>query len=315
MNRTVAILASVASIFFVTGIQAATLDILWLTGNVNYNDAIDELGAGGSADAITYDPNGDGSNSWNIDFWSSGTPNFDDYDALVIGSTCRPNCGGSSGFFGLGVRPDLVLDNEAGIAAARGSRTFVSGQDADWHFINDSPGDSANARAFLINAVNWAGTGTGLGIVALADGYFTAPNGWLTDTNSFLRDEIGNAREASDTESVIIPAASAAFPINEGLTTAALSNWSTSSHTRFLKSDLPSGWVSINDFGNEGNPYAVTIVTASEADGGTTPSDNGNGEKIPEPSSTLSFLALGTIGAASTFKRKLKSSKSAENVS
>ncbi|TRU80252.1 MAG: PEP-CTERM sorting domain-containing protein [Microcystis novacekii Mn_MB_F_20050700_S1] len=33
---------------------------------------------------------------------------------------------------------------------------------------------------------------------------------------------------------------------------------------------------------------------------------------IPEPSSTLGFLALGTLGAASTLKRKLKSSKSSE---
>ncbi|TRT54223.1 MAG: PEP-CTERM sorting domain-containing protein [Microcystis aeruginosa Ma_QC_C_20070703_M131] len=35
-------------------------------------------------------------------------------------------------------------------------------------------------------------------------------------------------------------------------------------------------------------------------------------ELIPEPSSILSLLALGTLGAASTFKRKLKPSKSSE---
>ncbi|MCZ8227352.1 MAG: PEP-CTERM sorting domain-containing protein [Microcystis sp. LE19-84.1B] len=33
-------------------------------------------------------------------------------------------------------------------------------------------------------------------------------------------------------------------------------------------------------------------------------------ERVPEPTSTLSLLALGTLGAASTLKRKLKSSKS-----
>ena len=33
---------------------------------------------------------------------------------------------------------------------------------------------------------------------------------------------------------------------------------------------------------------------------------------VPEPTSTLSLLALGTLGAASTLKRKLKSSKSSE---
>ncbi|NES64046.1 MAG: PEP-CTERM sorting domain-containing protein [Okeania sp. SIO2D1] len=31
---------------------------------------------------------------------------------------------------------------------------------------------------------------------------------------------------------------------------------------------------------------------------------------VPEPTSTLAFLTLGTLGAASTLKRKLKSSKS-----
>ncbi|WP_293065424.1 PEP-CTERM sorting domain-containing protein [Okeania sp. SIO2B3] len=37
-----------------------------------------------------------------------------------------------------------------------------------------------------------------------------------------------------------------------------------------------------------------------------------DGKKIPEPTSVLSLLAIGTLGAASTLKRKLKSSKSAE---
>ncbi|MFN5972257.1 MAG: PEP-CTERM sorting domain-containing protein [Microcystis sp.] len=35
-------------------------------------------------------------------------------------------------------------------------------------------------------------------------------------------------------------------------------------------------------------------------------------ESVPEPSSTISLLALGTLGAASTFKRKLKPSQSTE---
>jgi|LakMenE18May11ns_1017448.scaffolds.fasta_scaffold9471377_1 hypothetical protein len=35
-------------------------------------------------------------------------------------------------------------------------------------------------------------------------------------------------------------------------------------------------------------------------------------ERVPEPTSTLSLLAFGTLGAASTLKRKLKSSKSSE---
>lgn len=49
---------------------------------------------------------------------------------------------------------------------------------------------------------------------------------------------------------------------------------------------------------NYGHPSQLTITTIA------TP--------IPEPSSVLGFLALGTLGAASALKRKLKSSKSAE---
>ncbi|MFN9674076.1 MAG: PEP-CTERM sorting domain-containing protein [Microcystis sp.] len=39
---------------------------------------------------------------------------------------------------------------------------------------------------------------------------------------------------------------------------------------------------------------------------------NGAVQTVPEPTSTLSLLVLGTLGAASTLKRKLKSSKSTE---
>lgn len=41
-----------------------------------------------------------------------------------------------------------------------------------------------------------------------------------------------------------------------------------------------------------------------------TPSDDIPSSKVSEPTSTISLLALGTLGAASTLKRKLKSSKS-----
>jgi hypothetical protein len=39
---------------------------------------------------------------------------------------------------------------------------------------------------------------------------------------------------------------------------------------------------------------------------------NPNNVSVPEPTSTLGLLALGTLGAASTLKRKLKSSQSTE---
>ena len=45
---------------------------------------------------------------------------------------------------------------------------------------------------------------------------------------------------------------------------------------------------------------------------GCVPVENLDIKLVPEPTSTLSLLALGTLGAASTLKRKLKPSKSRE---
>jgi hypothetical protein len=70
--------------------------------------------------------------------------------------------------------------------------------------------------------------------------------------------------------------------------------------------------------------YAVDLTTGasvlSNALTGVTSSISGfsvAGEPsilkpVPEPTSTLSLLALGTLGAASTIKHKLKPSKSTE---
>ena len=54
---------------------------------------------------------------------------------------------------------------------------------------------------------------------------------------------------------------------------------------------------------------AIGLSLKSKADASEEDDDN---MEIPEPTSTLSILALGTIGAASTLKRKLKPSKSTE---
>lgn len=282
--------------------HAGIINVLWLTGNDSYNDSIAQLGTGGSDDASTYDPLGDGSNSWNIDFWDTGLPDFSNYNALVIGSTCYGNatdsCSGSNGFFGLDIFADLILEYNSEIAAARGDRTFVSGQDADWHYTRQN---NQGARDFLINAVNWAASGTGLGIVALADGHVTGNNsGWINADESFLKDELGGARQIQDSETVVIPTDSESFPINEGLTSARLSNWGTSSHTYFTKSELDTNeWKSINDFAVLDGDNSVTLVTASEAGGGTT-----GPKPIPEPSVFI-LLSIAMCG----FARKRLNSK------
>jgi len=94
----------------------------------------------------------------------------------------------------------------------------------------------------------------------------------------------------------VIPATTVDFPVNEGLTTAGLSNWITSSHIGFNK-DIP-GYLSINDAG--GRPgFSVTIVTASEAGGGTS------GTSVPEPSTLLGLGAL-ALASGTLLRRRRK---------
>lgn len=162
-----------------------------------------------------------------------------------------------------------ILNNKDAISAARGDRTFLSGQDADWHYISKPGAVDNGPRGFLVNAVNWAASGTRMGVVALTDAWYldNHPDSqynrrWWLDENSFLKDELEGYVSYFREINVVIPTATSDFPINEGLTTAGLSNWGIYSHAVFDK-DIP-GYISINDAGTRPG-YAVTIVTGSEA--------------------------------------------------
>ena len=255
--------------------NAASLKVLW-HGYSSHNTNILEL-----ADrASTFDPEGDGSLDWNLTIWNSQedpTPDFSDYDVLAIGTN-----GGNN------INP--ILNNKEAISTARGSRTFLSGQDADQHYVG-SPGPRPDGPlGFLVNAVNWAGSGEGMGIVSLVGTQW-----WLKD-RSFLKDELQGYVSYFDEENVVIPIESSDFPVNEGLTTAGLSNWRKSAHAGFNK-NIP-GYLSINDADSRPG-YSVTIVTAEEADGDTT-----GPQPVPEPSSILGLFALGGLGVRSLLKRK-----------
>ncbi|MCA1990828.1 MAG: alpha/beta hydrolase [Coleofasciculus sp. S288] len=271
--------------------KANVIDVLWYGHNLSYNAAISQL----AANASTYDPWGDGSKEWNLTMWnpSESTPNFSDYDVFVIGT------GGTE--FGFDFNASGILNNKNAIEAARGDRTFLSGQDADAHYIY-APGPQPNGPfGFLVNAVNWAASGQGMGIVSLADGWFPSNNPtdshWWLNENSFLKDELEGYVSTFVEEKVIVPTETSDFPVNEGLTTEGLSNWKHSAHRSFNKTI--SGYISINDSGSLPG-YAVTIVTASEADGGT-----GGSRAVPEPTfSALGLLGFGAFGIA-RLKRKL----------
>lgn len=259
---------------------AGLIDVLWVGGNAAYNNNIQEL----ATEASSYDPLGDGNNDWNLTLWDAVTnpnPDFTRYDVLVIGSY-------QTGQFNLGANPRGVLNNKSAIEAARGNRTLLTGQDADWHDLNNLRNRDNGPKGFMINSVNWAASGEGLGIVSMPDSYLRP--GWWFDPDSFLRDELlGNVRYFND-NSVFLGAGQENFPINEGLTSRGISNWSTSSHLGF--SAGLEGYVGINFSGRNSTGLPITVVTAGQEDGGTIPDTPV--VSVSEPS-TLLLLGLGLL--------------------
>jgi hypothetical protein len=245
---------------------AATIDVLWTAGSPLYNANVAEIAvaAGG------HDPAGDGATAWRLTFWDSGRdplPDLAGHDVLVVGSTYDVDgsygvgAGGSDGFFGNGVSAAGVVANGAAIAAARGSRTVVTGLDPDWHDYNNVVARADGPRGYLINAVNWAGAGDGLGIVALVDRYYLGPGadgGWWTAEGSFLAVELADSVFARQSNSVFIDPEAAGSPLNEGLTTAGLSEWNTSAHAGLAPVD---GYVATNWSGPDRTGLAVTLAT------------------------------------------------------
>lgn len=295
------VVAGIATVLLTPMVNAATIDVLWTSGSAAYNDNIVEL----AGEASTFDPDGDGALDWNLDFWDASggaAPIFSNYDVLVVGSTCNftgtGNCSGS-GFYGNGVFVDDIITESSNIEAARGSRTFISGQDADWHDLNNRQDQDDGPKGFMINAVNWAASGTGLGIVSMTDRIGGFNNGWWTATGSFLADEVAAFSYGSNT--VDIGAGQENFPINEGLTSAGLSNWGTSSHACF---DELSGYTRINfapRVASDGGQCGVTLVTSGLESGGTDGGDDDpttpGPSPIPLPAGMWFMLAgLGSLG-------------------
>ena len=282
------------------GVSGATIDVLWYTyahPESIYVQTIQKL-----ADVVHTLPKSSGLR-WKLTFFRPGsaTPAFAKYNVLVIHS-------GEPGFTGqyftyLGytdpkqpfAAPDYggILRNKGAIEAARGERTFITGSDADVHAVwgdtGHAPHDPSGkkgrvtcnppisatcwdgALGHLVNAVNWAASGRGLGIVSLVAGEDARARWWL-DPNSFLRAELkgfvviwgaGTTRENNP----VIPVAAQDYPLNSGLTTKGLGNWNNSFHGGISRS-IPGYAPIVNS--TVYPDMAVAVATARFANAGTS---------------------------------------------
>src|SRR6185312_5958597 len=137
-------------------VLANPINILWYTGGTEasgpgtYEADVNTLAA--------LAPSSPGGNTWNVTFWSGGAMPTGSFNVLVIAS---PEGGWSS-------YPDYTALSSSLGSITYGDRLMLTGQDADWHYMN-YPGPSSfdGPQGFLLDSINWAGNGTGMGLVAL----------------------------------------------------------------------------------------------------------------------------------------------------
>lgn len=268
-------------------VHADTINVLWYTGGTEnsgpgtYEANLGQLSAqslvAGASSPSTPD------NVLNITFWQGGSIPIappGGFNTLVVAS---PQ-GGWSAY------PDYTaLEAAFGSSALTlGNRIMATGQDADWHYQNGpGPANFDGPQGFLIDAIDWSGSGTGMGAVFLG-GADIGEGG--TGMLPFLPGSLGASGGGSN--EVDIPAAFASFPINSGLSSAGLSNWNSSAHSSWNSADS-SVWTVINVDNSSG--LDITLVTNGAA-GGLTPS-------APEPAS-MTLAGMGLVALLGYARRR-----------
>jgi hypothetical protein len=250
-----------------SSVYATTIDVLWYTyadPSSEYVSFYSSLAGSGPGSAGSY-PESSGL-TWNLTFFgpSSAPPTFRMYDVLVIESGEAFRTGAPGGPL---ATPNYsgILDNKNAIEAARGIRSFISGADADFHAVRGDSGlcpgagcgNFDGARGYVINAVNWAASGGGLGIVSFYHGEFPE-SFWWDDARSFLRAELQGNWFAFRENDVVIPPSAASFPLNEGLTSAGLSDWTFSFHGGF--SFIPNYSTTVDSESHPGLSVSIATV-------------------------------------------------------
>lgn len=241
--------------------SAQSIDVLWYAysppgSESQYREKMREL-----ADNAHLHAGADGVR-WQLTFFGPGdSPDFAAYDVLVTQSSLFADEPVDARYAG-------IFANRATIAAARGSRTLITGLDPDFHYIFEPAGPVLNqVHRFLINAVNWAGSGTRLGVVALDEEDY----GWWTSQDSFLREEVSGWTLRDCCGGSHIPDFAAGYPINAGLTDDLFLRGTVHSGLDLAMPGYTGIHQNLNDNVDPPVPGATTMVTASEAAGATTP--------------------------------------------
>jgi len=250
---------------------ADSVNVLWYTGGTessgpgSYEAGITALV--GQEENPLFNTTGS-VNTWNVTFWTGGAMPVGSWNVLVAASSI----GGWTSY------PSYTALTSSVTEASFGSRVMLTGQDADWHYLNyPGPGSFDGPAGFLIDAINWASHGTGMG-------------GVMLDTGLEYSMFSGVGTNVGGSNAVTIPAAYSSFPINKNLTSAGLSSWSTSAHESFVGSN-PAKWTAINTETGTDNP--ITIVSAATSGGGTTPDCTST--------ALLSLLGVGFLATSRRF--------------
>jgi hypothetical protein len=262
------------------------------------------------------------SQHWNVTYWGPGSsspsfqPNFSSYNVLVTQSWSFPNVQGQDPQ-DLS-QPDYsgLLNNGSAIDAARGyfatSRTVITGLDPDFHYLYGRGYDDAGVA--LAAMINWAGNGSRLGMVALADysgylgGYQSPYYQWWFQSGSPLHDELSwvelnfNNDCQPGHQCIVYRSPENSTPQivrnwgpMTGVTDGNLADWGESYHSFFSggQSVLPSGYYGFVD-ANQGpstniinGPYIGWSLIATG---------------VPEPGALL-LLAAG-LGALGMLRRR-----------
>jgi hypothetical protein len=258
--------------------SARAISILWYTGGIvsggesgtNYKSAFNALAA-----------TNPGGNAWAITYWDSGPvpAPLSSYNVLVVAS--------QTGFWN--GNPDYSALTGSGLnEASFGARVMATGLDADWHYLNHpGPSNFDGPKGFLIDAINWSGSGSGTGAVLLNDnagfGFFSG---------------LGTLYDLGGAEDVRIPSEYTGLPMNAGLTSLGLSNWASSFHQEWVGSDLAK-WAPIEVYGSSCSSGSVNPPVGSCTGYVTLV----KAAAIPEPS-TFGLVGTGVLALGAWRKRR-----------